>query len=261
MIFKSGFIVAFGTLISRFTGLARELFIASMFGTTYIADCINVALRLPNLLRRIFGEGALSAVFIPIFSKKLYTSSREAKLFAGKIFALLLLVLICITILIQILMPKILCLIVTGFTLDSGDEIIHATNNLANIGAVAKGVVAEKGGNNIIGGSTNLFTSELNQFSKFELTVILCRITMPYIIFASVSALLGGMLQARGQFFAFAFSPIIVNISIILFPYLFSSEDYLPFSIMYSLLIAGILQILFLYVYIWYYDLQFKNTC
>ena len=84
MLFKSGIIVALGTLFSRIFGLAKELFIAANFGTSSIADCVNIALRLPNLFRRIFAEGALSLVFVPIFSRKFIIAQPYRVLVKGR---------------------------------------------------------------------------------------------------------------------------------------------------------------------------------
>ena len=202
MLLRSGIIVAFFTLLSRFFGLARELFIAATFGTTSIADCVNVTFKLPNLFRRVFGEGAMSAVFIPMFSEKLVNSKSDARRFGGEIFILLLLTLIILTLLLQITMPYLMVIIAPGF-FASGE--------------------------------------------KFDLTVTLCRITIPYMIFVSVTALFGGMLNSVKKFAAFAFMPIIMNICIIVLTPLLQAKYTAHFSIAYSLIIAGILQITFMY--------------
>jgi putative peptidoglycan lipid II flippase len=56
------------TLASRITGLARELLIAAQFGASAWTDAFNVAFRIPNLLRRLFAEGAFSQAFVPILA-------------------------------------------------------------------------------------------------------------------------------------------------------------------------------------------------
>lgn len=61
------------TLISRVLGFARDMLIAALIGTGPIADAFFVALKLPNLFRRLFGEGAFNAAFIPAFSGLLHT--------------------------------------------------------------------------------------------------------------------------------------------------------------------------------------------
>lgn len=65
---KSASIVSLLTLVSRITGLARELLIASTFGANAMTDAFNVAFRIPNLFRRFFGEGAFSQAFVPVLA-------------------------------------------------------------------------------------------------------------------------------------------------------------------------------------------------
>jgi len=55
-LFKSASVVSLFTLLSRITGLVRELLIASTFGASAMTDAFNVAFRIPNLFRRFFGE-------------------------------------------------------------------------------------------------------------------------------------------------------------------------------------------------------------
>ena len=57
------------TLASRVTGLARELLVAASFGASAATDAFNVAFRIPNLLRRLFAEGAFSQAFVPILAE------------------------------------------------------------------------------------------------------------------------------------------------------------------------------------------------
>ena len=65
------------TLLSRILGLVREMLIANLFGAGLMTDAFNVAFRLPNLLRRLFAEGAFSQAFVPIISE--YRSRRNEK--------------------------------------------------------------------------------------------------------------------------------------------------------------------------------------
>ena len=65
---KSASVVSLLTLVSRITGLARELLIASTFGANAMTDAFNVAFRIPNLFRRFFGEGAFSQAFVPVLA-------------------------------------------------------------------------------------------------------------------------------------------------------------------------------------------------
>lgn len=63
---RAAFSVSSWTFASRITGLLREMLLASAFGASAITDAFNVAFRLPNLLRRLFAEGAFSQAFVPV---------------------------------------------------------------------------------------------------------------------------------------------------------------------------------------------------
>ncbi len=64
-LFKAASTVSLLTLASRVTGLVRDLLMAAVFGATSLTDAFNVAFRIPNLFRRLFGEGAFSQAFVP----------------------------------------------------------------------------------------------------------------------------------------------------------------------------------------------------
>ncbi len=66
------------TALSRVLGFAREMLMADLFGISLAKSAFDVAFRVPNLFRRLFGEGALSAAFIPMFSDVLEREGREA---------------------------------------------------------------------------------------------------------------------------------------------------------------------------------------
>src|SRR5438445_8524749 len=59
------------TLLSRLLGLAREIVAAHYLGTGLVASAFRVAFTIPNLFRKLFGEGALSAAFIPLYSQSI----------------------------------------------------------------------------------------------------------------------------------------------------------------------------------------------
>ncbi|MDB4702823.1 murein biosynthesis integral membrane protein MurJ, partial [Akkermansiaceae bacterium] len=58
------------TLMSRILGVMRDILIARFLGTGMVADAFFAAFRFPNMFRRIFGEGAFNAAFIPLFGKR-----------------------------------------------------------------------------------------------------------------------------------------------------------------------------------------------
>ena len=77
-LFKSASTVSLFTLVSRITGLVRELLMASTFGASAITDAFNVAFRIPNLFRRLFAEGAFSQAFVPVLAASKAQHGEEA---------------------------------------------------------------------------------------------------------------------------------------------------------------------------------------
>jgi len=67
-LFKSASIVSLLTLASRITGLIRDVLMTSVFGVSALTDAFYVAFRIPNLFRRVFGEGAFSQAFVPVLA-------------------------------------------------------------------------------------------------------------------------------------------------------------------------------------------------
>lgn len=87
----SAHLVAAGIFLSRIAGIVRVRFIAGALGNSLYADAFNNALKIPNFLQNLLGEGTLSASFIPVYSKLLKEGrEEEAGRVAGAVFALLL---------------------------------------------------------------------------------------------------------------------------------------------------------------------------
>src|SRR5436305_2827446 len=74
---RSATISATATLTSRILGLAREQVLAALFGAGNEMDAFNVAFRIPNLFRDLFAEGAMSAAFVPTFTRHLTLRGKE----------------------------------------------------------------------------------------------------------------------------------------------------------------------------------------
>jgi putative peptidoglycan lipid II flippase len=168
---KSAATVSSMTLMSRILGFVRDMVIARMFGAGTGADAFFVAFRIPNLLRRLFAEGAFSQAFVPVFSE--YRTRRDHQALrqladhtAGTLGGVLLLA----TAVGSIAAPFIVLLFAPGFTRNA---------------------------------------------EKYELTVELLRITFPYLLFISLTALAGGMLNSCGRFGVPAFTPVFLNLSLI----------------------------------------------
>jgi putative peptidoglycan lipid II flippase len=98
-VFHSTAIISVCTAMSRGLGLIREILMANFFGTTLAKSAFDVAFKVPNLFRRLFGEGALSAAFIPVFSESLQKEGvEEAGRLANRIMTMLLLTLLLIAV-------------------------------------------------------------------------------------------------------------------------------------------------------------------
>jgi putative peptidoglycan lipid II flippase len=91
-------LIGFLTLISRFLGLAREMVAAHYLGTGIVAAAFTVAFTIPNLFRKLFGEGALSAAFIPLYAQSSKHDPHNANEFAAAAVNLLCALLLAITI-------------------------------------------------------------------------------------------------------------------------------------------------------------------
>ena len=83
------------TFLSRLLGLARDCLCAAFFGVGMVWDAFSIAFQIPNLFRRLFGEGAFSAAFIPVFTEHLELRRKEEVWrFAGRVAGALALVLV-----------------------------------------------------------------------------------------------------------------------------------------------------------------------
>jgi len=106
-ILRSTRIVTFVTLLSRVFGYVRDLAIAILLGTSFAADAFVIAFRIPNLLRRLMAEGAMTGAFIPVFtSHRVEQPDAESWDFARRMFWTLATVLAGVTVLGVILAPQ-----------------------------------------------------------------------------------------------------------------------------------------------------------
>jgi len=158
------------TMLSRITGLVRDLLIARFFGAGIETDAFAVAFRIPNLLRRLFAEGAFAQAFVPIFSevKNRQGPERTRELLSHVVSALFW-VLLAVSIAGVIAAPLLVAAIATGFR-DS---------------------------------------------AAFGLATLLTRWMFPYIFFMSLVACAGGVLNTFGRFAVPAFTPVLLNASMI----------------------------------------------
>ncbi len=107
------------TGISRILGFIRDILIASVIGTGPVADAFFVAFRFPNLFRRLFGEGAFNAAFVPLFARRLEQGGEAAaRLFAEQALAVLLAALLVFTAACMAAMPWLMYVLAPGFVED-----------------------------------------------------------------------------------------------------------------------------------------------
>jgi putative peptidoglycan lipid II flippase len=104
------------TLMSRILGVVRDILIARFLGTGVVADAFFAAFRFPNMFRRIFGEGAFNAAFVPLFGRRVTMDGRNSAMqFANNAFTILFATLGVITVLAIPLMAAIMLVVVPGF--------------------------------------------------------------------------------------------------------------------------------------------------
>jgi putative peptidoglycan lipid II flippase len=160
------------TLLSRILGFVRDLVIARAFGAGAMTDAFFVAFKLPNLLRRLFAEGAFSQAFVPILAEYKNKRGEEAtRLLVARVATVLSVVLAVVATIGVVGAPLIVLISAPGFTASP---------------------------------------------DKFQMTVDLTRIVFPYILFISLVSLAGGILNTFSRFMLPAFTPVLLNIAMIL---------------------------------------------
>ena len=192
------------TLLSRVAGLVRDILFARLIGAGVgvSADAFYVAFRIPNFFRRIFGEGAFSQAFVPVFTE--YRSKRsedEVSAFAGHMAGAFAAILFGVTLVGVIAAPLLLMALAPGF---------------------------------------------IDEPEKFDLTVAMLRITFPYLLFISLVAMAAGILNTYGRFGAAAFTPVLLNLSLIGCAIWLAPHMAQPvMALAWGVFIAGIAQLLF----------------
>ena len=101
------------TLVSRIAGFGREMLMSRIMGASDAADAFFVAFRLPNTFRRLFGEGAFSAGFVPLFSQRLHGEGgdADARQFSEEVMAVFVPTLLLFTLVFEIIMGPFVFLI------------------------------------------------------------------------------------------------------------------------------------------------------
>jgi putative peptidoglycan lipid II flippase len=113
------------TLVSRVAGFAREMLMSRVMGASWQADAFLVAFRLPNTFRRLFGEGAFSAGFVPLYSQRLHGPGgpADAREFSEQVLAVFAPTLILFTLVFEVIMGPFVALL-SGY---HGEKLALAT--------------------------------------------------------------------------------------------------------------------------------------
>ncbi|MBL8644106.1 MAG: murein biosynthesis integral membrane protein MurJ [Rhodospirillaceae bacterium] len=168
------------TLLSRVTGLVRDVLTATYLGAGAVADAFFIAFQIPNLFRSLFAEGAFSAGFVPIFTQILARDGQaKAKQFADDAFSALAAALLVFSILMIIAMPLVLIVMAPGFADIPGQ--MGKTTELARIAFPYLFFVS----------LTSLQSGVLNAFDRFAAAAaapVLLNITLIAALLAGVGA-------------------------------------------------------------------------
>ncbi|MDI3472549.1 MAG: putative peptidoglycan lipid flippase [Thermotogaceae bacterium] len=144
---KNTFFFSFGTFVSRITGLIRDALLSRHFGVSPEYDAFMAAILIPFFLRKIFAEGALSSVFVPLYSKKRSKSEKEAFEFASNVFTVFFVITLVIVILSELFTPQLVRFFTTGFRDERFEitvklfRITFPFVTLVNLWAIAYGIL------------------------------------------------------------------------------------------------------------------------
>lgn len=145
------------TMVSRILGFIRDILHTAILGASFVSDAFIVAFKFPNFFRRLFGEGAFGAAFIPLFSGMLASKGKQAALeFAAQSLALLTCALVVLVGLAEIFMPQVMAVLAPGF-LDEPDRY-QAAINFGRITFPYLFFIS----------LASLYTGVLNSFNKFS---------------------------------------------------------------------------------------------
>ncbi len=168
---KSTLTVGGMTLVSRITGLIRDIAFAQFLGSGLMADAFFVAFRIPNFFRRIFAEGAFSAGFVPVYAEyESRYSEHQVRAFLDLMAGRFGLILLGLTLLGVVGAPGLVSIIAPGFEDNS---------------------------------------------EKYHATVVALRFTFPYLMFVSLVAMAGAILNTRDRFAVPAVTPVLLNFCLI----------------------------------------------
>ncbi|ELI5410290.1 murein biosynthesis integral membrane protein MurJ [Vibrio parahaemolyticus] len=206
---KSGMIVSAMTLISRVLGLVRDVVVANLMGAGASADVFFFANKIPNFLRRLFAEGAFSQAFVPVLTENHAQGDMdETRELIARAAGTLGVIVSIVTVLGVLGSGVVTALFGFGWFLDW----MHG------------GPAAE----------------------KFELASLMLKITFPYLWFITFVALSGAILNTLGKFAVSSFTPVFLNVMIILAAWFISPQMSQPeIGLAIGVFLGGLVQFLF----------------
>lgn len=199
--FRSTAVVGFTTLLSRVTGLARDMVYATVVPAVAL-EVFVLANQIPNLLRRLFAEGAFSQAFVPVVAEyRTRRTTEEVRDLVDSVAGALGGFLALFSVIGVIAAPLIVLIIAPGFA-------------------------AKEAG-------------------QFALAVEMLRWTFPYLLFVSLTALAGGVLNSYGRFALPAFTSVVLNVVMIVFAAFISPYFERPvIALAVGVFVGGLLQVL-----------------
>jgi putative peptidoglycan lipid II flippase len=205
---RSTAVVSSMTFLSRVLGLVRDVVFARFFGAGLVMDAFFVAFKLPNIFRRFFAEGAFSQSFVPVFAEYDETRSREeTQALADRVAGTLGLILFVFTLLGVFAAPLLISVAGMGW----------------------------------------LLNPDADSAEKFDLAVDMLRFTFPYLLFISLTALGGAILNTYHRFAVAAFVPVLLNVVLIAFAaYVAPNYERPGVVLAVGVFVAGIVQLLFM---------------
>ncbi len=206
-VFRNTTVVGAMTLLSRVSGMVRDMVYSQAFGAGPLMDAFFVAFKIPNFLRRLSAEGAFSQAFVPVVSEyKVRRSPEEVRELIGGVAGTLGVVLFIATAIGVIAAPVLIFVFAPGFRVD-GD--------------------------------------------RFDLAVEMLRWTFPYIFFISLVSLCSGVLNSYGRFGAPAFTPVLMNVVMIVTALLAAPHAANPGIVLaIGVFVAGVVQLAFLWPFV-----------
>ncbi|WP_120716386.1 murein biosynthesis integral membrane protein MurJ [Tsuneonella amylolytica] len=202
------------TAVSRVFGFVRDMLLSRVLGAGLAADAWQLAFTLPNTFRRLFAEGAFSVAFVPMYTRRLHGAAEDG---GGE----------------------------TGADAFAGDVLSVFVWVLLGFSALCMAAMP---------GIVWLLAREYSDVpGKFELSVMLSRMTFPYLALVSLVAMLSGVLNARSRFAPGAFVPVFLNIvmiaGIVTGWYLRGedgSDEIVAWSLAIALTLSGVVQLAYM---------------